>query len=161
MIKNIISAIALGIFVFIAFGSGEKEGGVRANNNMEKYALEYIENNNILNGREEIIAYYDYTISLSSKECVILTNERIIYHNIHTYTKHILLENIKNINHREHIIDGDVIHIQGTGNGEFMTIKIAYLNDGKYFYEMLKIAEEEASIKKYYRESSKPAPGDA
>ena len=53
MKKKIISILVLFIFIIIAFGS--KEGGVRANNNMEKYAIEYIEENNILNIGENIL----------------------------------------------------------------------------------------------------------
>ena len=138
MKKKIISILVLFIFIIIAFGS--KEGGVRANNNMEKYAIEYIEENNILNIGENILAYYDYTISLDGTECAILTNERIIYHNKNTYTKSIKIENIEKIEHRENFLDGDIIDIKA--KNKTMLIKIAHLNDGEYFLKKIKEISE-------------------
>ena len=75
------------------------EGGVRLSNEMEQYALDYIAEQDLLNETENIIAYYDVTLSLNSSEAAILTTERLIYHKDGRTTA-IGLQDIEDIQHR-------------------------------------------------------------
>jgi len=49
------------------------EGGVKLNNEMEKNALQYLADHQILIPSEDLIAYYDATLSLDGTEAAILT----------------------------------------------------------------------------------------
>lgn len=58
------------------------EGGVRTGQNMEQYAADYISNRGILEPGETIVLYYDETADMDSTQCVILTDQRLIYHSL-------------------------------------------------------------------------------
>ena len=119
------------------FSCSMDEGGVTVSNNMEKYAIEYIEANQLLEEGEKIIAYYDYTISLDGTESVMLTDNRLLYHNAETYDSSVLLENITTIDHREEGLIGHIIEVYDTEGNIFM-IEIAPLNGGDTFLKLLK-----------------------
>ena len=70
--------ILSGIILTITACRLEKNGGVRLAHNMEKYAINYIEKNNLLKEDEKLIAYYDYTLTLNGKTAAILTNKRYV-----------------------------------------------------------------------------------
>lgn len=127
---------ALLISLFFLSCDNMAEGGVRVGSNMEKYALDYIEEHSLLEKDEKILAYYDYTISLSGTEAAILTDRRVIYHNEETATTSMPLSNIEEIKHREESLTGDTIEIYGK-DGQVMMIEIAPLNNGKTFLEVL------------------------
>ena len=57
------------------------EGGVRLPNEMEEYAIQYLDEHGILEPGEELLAYYDDSLSLNGSEATILTTKRLIYHN--------------------------------------------------------------------------------
>lgn len=113
------------------------EGGVRVKSNMEKYALEYIENKDLLEADEEIVAYYDYTVSLDGTEAAILTNKRVMYHKSSTSTTSINLEDVKDINHRTENLIGEIIEVYSE-EGDMLLIEIAPLNNGETFLKLLK-----------------------
>src|SRR3954466_16300161 len=56
------------------------ESGVKMANEMDAYALEYLDKHKILNRGEKLLAYYDATISMNGTEAAILTDERVIAH---------------------------------------------------------------------------------
>ncbi len=112
-------------------------GGVKTSNNMEKYALEYVKDNNLLHESEVIAAYYDYTVSLDGTEAVILTNERLLYHNKETSDSSFLLKDITDVKHRAESLIGDIIEVY-SANGDVFVIEVAPLNDGKLFLNVLK-----------------------
>lgn len=119
-------------FIWIA---GQPEGGVLYSNEMEEYALGYIEEHKILNSNEELIAYYDYTLALDGTEATILTNERIIYHKKGS-TKAFDLIDVVDVKHRYEDFDGDIIEITNK-DGKFLKIEIAPDNGGESFYNAL------------------------
>ena len=129
--------LLLSIIAFSFASCNMNEGCVRVSNNMEKYALEYIENNQLLNEGEKIMAYYDYTISLNGTEAIILTNTRLLYHNQETTNTSINLKNITDIQHRRESFQGDIIEVYSADGNIFM-IEIAPLNNGETFLKILK-----------------------
>ena len=127
------------VFVFvigaaIVFLSGPV-GGVRVTSNMEDYALDYIEANNLLEPGEKIIVYYDATFRLNGTEAAILTDSRMIYHKQNT-TSVIPLSEIERIDHEEHSLIGDIIRIFSK-SGDIMVVEIAAVDDGKLFLDAL------------------------
>ncbi len=112
------------------------EGGVTVSNNMEKYALDYIEANGLLEAEEKIIAYYDYTLSLDGTEAIILTDSRLLYHNAETYDTSVLLEDIEDIEHHQEDVVGHIINVYDV-DGSILMIEIAPLNNGSTFVELL------------------------
>lgn len=146
-IKTLIMKFANTIIVAILFTfllSSCDEGGVRMKNNMEKYAIEYLNEHDILEEDEEIVAYYDYTVSLDGTEAAILTDKRLIYYNEETTTTSMDLDDIEDIDHRQESLIGDIIEIT-SNDGEIMVIEIAPLNNGETFLKALRAKVESAS----------------
>lgn len=131
----IFGLVIIAVICFFIWAASGPESGVLFNNEMEKYALDYIEEHKILNNNEELIAYYDYTVSLDGTEAAILTNERIIYHKNESVESFNLVD-IIDIKHRYEKIDGDIIEITNK-EGKFLKIEIAPLNEGESFYNAL------------------------
>ncbi len=118
------------------------QGGVRLGNEVEEYAVTYIEEHGILEKGEKIVAYYDITISLDGTEAAILTDQRLIYHK-NGKNNVMDLADIKDIQHREEGLIGDVFDIFDS-NGNTMKIEIAPLNQGGSFKSALMNAWNEA-----------------
>ncbi len=135
-----IAAIVGAVWLF----SGH-EGGVQLPNSMEKYALNYIKDNKILDNSEELLAYYDVTVSLNGTEAAILTTKRIIYHKDGNNDS-INLSDIEDIRHRKEALAGDVIEIFSTA-GKTIKIEIAPLNQGQTFLNVLTNAWEKSKKK--------------
>ena len=114
----------------------DKEGTVRVGSNMEAYALEYLENHEILYPEEKILAYYDYTISLDGTTAAILTETRLIYHNQETTTTYFSLDEITKIDHYEKSLEG--LFIEVWKGDELMMIEIAHWQGGDIFLNVLK-----------------------
>ena len=129
----IVVAIAVGLIIWLSTGP---ESGVKMANEMDKYALEYIENHNLLNDTEELIAYYDVTISMDGSEAAILTTERVMYHK-GGHTTSIDLKDIDVVRHRYEF--GDIIEVVSK-SGTQLKIEIAPLNQGESFYNALMYA---------------------
>lgn len=124
--------LIVGVIIWLASGP---EGGVKLANDMDKYAVEYIEEHNILDVDEKLVAYYDVTIRMKGTEAAILTDKRVIYH-IHGQNSYIKIEDIIDITHRTETLIGDIIEIYST-TGESMKIEIAPLNQGQTFLSAL------------------------
>ena len=133
--KKLILPLYISIFLFLTSCSFN-EGGVRTGSNMEAYALDYLEQYNILDSNENILAYYDYTLSLDGTTAAILTENRLIYHNKDTATKYFYVDEITEIDHYEKTIEG--LFIRAWKGNELMVIEIAMLNNGNVFLDILK-----------------------
>lgn len=118
------------------------EGGVKLSNDMEEYALKYLDDHGILDKSEELIAYYDVTMALDGTEAAILTTERVIYHK-NGKSDSIDLTGIEDIRHREETLIGDVFEIFAS-SGKSMKIEIAPFNQGETFRAALMKAWEKA-----------------
>lgn len=125
----------------IWLGTGP-EGGVKLSNEMESYALEYLEQHDVLNDTETVIAYCDVTISLDSTEAAILTNERVLYH-LNGRSTAIPLADITDVRHRTDPLVGDIIEIDSR-TGIPMKIEIAHFNQGETFLHALNDAWKRA-----------------
>ena len=112
------------------------EGGVRMNNEMDRYALEYIEKHKLLEPSEQVVAYYDVTIALDGTEAAILTTERVLYHK-QGRTTAIDLADIDDVQHRNEGLVGDVIEIKSK-KGQRLKIEIAPMNQGESFVNALR-----------------------
>ena len=121
-----------GVLVYFALGP---EGGVRTTNTMERYALDYLNQQALLEPGENIVAYYDVTISLDSSEAAILTDQRLIYHAPLGDTVFDLAE-IDSIDHRYESLMGDIITVAAK-DGRVMGIEIAPMNSGSVFLNAL------------------------
>ena len=107
------------------------EGGTRMANEMETYAVEYIEQHNLLKPGEEIVAYYDVTIRLSGTEAYLLTDQRLIHHQ--PGIDHIVyLTEIDEVHVNRDEIGSTIIEIF-TDDDRHMKLEIAVLNGGEAF----------------------------
>jgi len=118
----LILIVVVGIWLFTG-----PEGGVRVPNDMEAYALEYLDENKILEDSEELLAYYDVTLSCNGSEAAILTTKRLIYHVKDRNDITMDLGDVEDIRHRQESFIGDVFEISAT-SGKTMKIEIAPLN---------------------------------
>ena len=134
-------AAGLGGTVWLATGP---EGGVRMSNELEPYALELIEEHNLLQESEEIIAYYDATVSLNGSEAAILTTKRVMYYKDGRTTS-IELADIKDVEHRYESISGDIIEVI-SNSGQRLRIEVAPFNQGESFYNALIDAWEASTV---------------
>lgn len=130
-------ALLAGVVIigFVIWIASQPEGGVKMANEMDEYALEYIEKHKLLDDTEQLIAYYDATISLNGSEAAILTTERVIYHKAGRTTS-IALAEIEDVQHHQEALIGDIIEVKGR-SAERIKIEIAPLNQGRSFYEAL------------------------
>lgn len=115
--------------------TGGNEGGVRYENNMEEYALEYVQQHGLLEPGERIVAYYDTTLGLDATEAAILTERRLVYHRA-GYTTTMALAAIADVHVSDDPLLGDIIDVTGV-DGSRMHIEIAPLNGGDGFIRAL------------------------
>lgn len=127
-------SLPLVILIFLVWIYYGPDGGVRFANNMEDYALEYIEDQNLLQTGEQIVAYYDVSIRLNSSEAVILTDSRLIYH-IGGRNTVINLADIIAIDVSEDDLLGHIIQVTAT-DGNTMVIEITL--EGNLFVDALR-----------------------
>lgn len=130
----IIGAVTLIIGGFAWLFTGP-EGGVRLSNEVERYAVDYIREHQILDADEAIVAYYDATISLNATEAAILTDRRVVYHR-DDLTTSINLHEIADVQHKYESLIGDIIVVTSS-SGQAMKIEIAPFNEGQAFYSAL------------------------
>ena len=159
MIVLIILGSCLGLTVCCCGGclfwaSTLPEGGVQTANTMETYATDYLADNKLINTDETLVVYYDVTMSGTSEECYILTDQRLIHHTAQGDTI-ILLSDITDIRHREEF--GDLITVQGAGN-QYISLEIPPLNDGPLFLSAL---ENQAALNGYGEEPGSNTDPDA
>jgi len=114
------------------------EGGVRLSNDMEEYAVEYLDKHQVLNSTEQVVAYYDATITVDGTEAAILTTERVLYH-MNGKTTAIPISEITDIRVREDDLMEYLIEIDSR-DGMPMKIELAYFNQGETFVNALENA---------------------
>lgn len=118
-------------------GSGP-ESGVKLANEMDQYALDYLDDHDLVSEGEVVRAYYDATISMDGTEAAIVTDRRLLYHRGNSTTQ-ILLEDIVEVDHRHEGLIGDVVEVVDS-HGDAVRIEIAPLNDGEAFVRALERA---------------------
>ena len=128
---TLVILIIFGSFIYLSLGP---DGGVRFANNMEDYALEYIEDQNLLQTGEKIVAYYDVSIRLNGSEAVILTDSRLIYH-ISGRNTVFNLADISTVDVSEDDLLGHIIQVTTT-DGDTMVIEITV--EGNLFIDALR-----------------------
>ena len=138
---GIIALFGLTIIAFFVWVAMGPEGGVRLPNEMEPYALESIDRYEI-GTNEELLAYYDLTISLNGEIAAIVTNQRVIYHNQGSNSS-IPLKDIVDVQHRYESFIGDIFEVTAR-TGKMMKIEVAPLNQGKTFKNVLMRAWDSA-----------------
>ena len=121
------------------------DGGVMLSNEMDKHARKNLESLHVLVPEEELIAYYDPSISQDGAEAAILTTRRIIYHK-DAGNETINLADIEDVNFKKGTLASDVIEIHPS-SGKTMRIEIEALNQGASFISALKRAREHAQPK--------------
>lgn len=109
----------------------QPEAGVKLGNEMDKYAVKYIEDYQLLEPGEQVLAYYDATMSMDGTEAAILTDRRLMHH-VGGTTSSMRLEEITDIRHRYESLTGDVIEAED-GSGKLLRVEIAPLNQGETF----------------------------
>lgn len=142
---------AFGIFLILMVAgliwlSTGPDGGVRLPNEMENYAVEYLIEHRVLDDSEDLLAYYDVTVSLDGSIAAILTTKRVIYHNEGRNTV-VNLEEIADIRHRKETFIGDVFEIS-SNSGQTMKIEVAPMNQGQTFKNVLMDTWEKVKEKK-------------
>lgn len=123
--------VGLGVWVY-----STPESGVRLANEMDKYALDYIAQNRLLNPDEKVLAYYDVTLAMDGTEAAILTRDRVIYHKKNGSTTSIPIRDVQDVRHRYETLIGDVFEVESV-SGEVIKIEIAPLNQGETFKNVL------------------------
>lgn len=146
----------VGLFVWIG---SKPEGGVKLANEMEPYALSYLEKHQLLEPGETLLAYYDATMSMDGSEAAILTDRRVLYHKDGRTTA-LDLKDVERIDHREEGLVGDVFEIHSS-RGEAVKIEIAPLNQGATFKNVLDAAWNKARAGGPPPEDPAPAPEPA
>lgn len=127
---------AIGFVIFLVWLSTGPEGRVRMANQMEDYATEYLEEHAILNETENLIAYYDASLSLDSSDAIVLTNERLIHHKSNRDDITVRLTEVEGFSHFEESLIGDVFQINSK-DGAIMKFEVAIFNEGKAFKDAL------------------------
>jgi|GEM_PF-2047343 len=111
------------------------EGGVKLANEMDEYALAYLQEHRLVQDDESLVAYYDATLSMNGSEAIILTDRRIIHHRAPRTTA-VELRNVENIHHRTETLSGDIFEIISRADPP-MKLEIAPLNGGETFHQVL------------------------
>ncbi|MBN2431251.1 MAG: hypothetical protein JXQ27_07240 [Acidobacteria bacterium] len=111
------------------------EGGVKLANEMDEYALAYLQEHHLLNSGELLVAYYDATLSMDGSEAIILTNQRVLHHRAPRTTA-VELRNVEDIRHRNETLSGDIFEIISQADLP-MKLEIAPLNGGETFHQVL------------------------
>lgn len=135
----LVIAVLVGGFIWLASGP---ESGVKLSNQMDEYALRYLDEHDMLEPGETVLAYYDVTIAMDGSEATLVTDRRVIYHRLGATTSFPLTE-VEDIAHRYEGLAGDVFSIRSE-KGEFMQIEIAPWNGGETFKGVLLSAWERA-----------------
>lgn len=78
IVGGLVVLSCMGCFGYLVY-MGDR-GGVRAPHEMETYATEYTDENQILRADETLIAYYDVTMATDSSNAYYVTDKRLIHH---------------------------------------------------------------------------------
>jgi hypothetical protein len=124
--------LIIGYMVKIA---GQPESGVKFANEMDKYALTYLDHHKILLPSEELLAYFDETNNMDGSEAVVLTAKRLIYIK-DNHTTVMALASVRGVSHQKDIVHSDLIDVTDS-SGKIMHIEIAPFNGGERFLTAL------------------------
>lgn len=127
-------AAVVGVLALVAgvvWISSLPQGGVKLANEMDEYALEYIDDHHLLEPGEELLAYYDVTLRMTGKEAALLTDRRVLYHKDGRTTA-LPLAQVEGVEHRDEGMLGDVIEVHDA-HGRTLKIVIAPANLGESF----------------------------
>lgn len=80
-------------------------------NEIRRYAREYFVEERIVEPDEEVLPYYDDTVRLQGTRAAILTEQRLISHDVETSPVSIDLQDIGDIEHRQTALDGGVFAV--------------------------------------------------
>lgn len=139
MKKHLLSSAALVSFLALAAGSDmDKTGGTQLGNQMDLYAIEYLDNNSMLEAGESVVVYYDATIQLDGTEAGYVTDQRVCYHKA-SRNSCIDLADIETIEASDGGAMGDIIDITSI-HGDRLRIEVAPLNGGDLFLSELERA---------------------
>ena len=135
--RILLSSALLLLFVVLAGGSDDAAGTL-AGAQLNQETTDYLNNNGILQPGENVIVYYDVTISGNDEQSCIVTNQRVVFHNS-PKTTGIALADITAIEAKDEALSGKVITVRG-GAGELLKLEIAPLNGGDFFLAELQNA---------------------
>ncbi|HJN73019.1 MAG TPA: hypothetical protein QGF58_03700 [Myxococcota bacterium] len=139
MNKHLLSSAALCSFLVLAAGSDpSKTGGTQLGNQMDAYAIEYLDNNGMLEAGESVVVYYDATIQLDGTEAAYVTDQRVCYHKA-SRNSCIDLADIQSVEASDGGAIGDIIDIISV-HGDRLRIEVAPLNGGDLFLSELERA---------------------
>lgn len=139
MKKHLLATATLGAFVVLAAGSDpNKTGGTQLGNQMDAYAIEYLDNNGMLEAGESVVVYYDATIGLDGTEAAYVTDQRVCYHKA-SRNSCIDLHDIQSVEATDGGAIGDIIDVTSV-NGDRLRIEVAPLNGGDLFIAELERA---------------------
>jgi hypothetical protein len=128
---GLIAVTLLVVIGFVAWMAMQPEGGVKLSHEMDQYAVKYLKDHNILEPDEQVLAYFDATMSMDGTEAAILTNRRIMHH-LNGTTTALRLEDVIDIRHRKETLIGDIIEAEDA-SGNMISLEIAPLNQGETF----------------------------
>jgi hypothetical protein len=131
--------VLLGGLVWL--GSGP-ESGVKLANEMDKYALDYLDAHHVLQPAEKPIAYYDVTLKMDGSEAALVTDQRVVYMKDGRITA-ITLADVESVEQGKATLS-DVYTVHSK-KGESMRIEIATMNGGDTFYKELAAAWKRAA----------------
>lgn len=138
-LRHLLSMGVFALFLGLAGGSdASKQGGTQLGNQMDAYAIEYVENQGILEAGETILVWYDVTIALDGSEAAMVTDQRVIYHKAGRNTA-IDLKDVVSIDAQDAGAMGDIIDVTAA-DGQRMRIEVAPLNGGDLFLSELERA---------------------
>jgi hypothetical protein len=138
----VVGAVLLLIIGGVAWLASLPESGVKLPNQMDKYALDYLEAHHVLQPSEKLIAYYDVSTKMDSSEASLLTNQRIVY----LKEGRVTAMAVADIESVDQIQEGlSYLITVHSKSGESMLIDIARMNGGEVFYKELMAAKKRAA----------------
>lgn len=134
-----VGVMALGIFSMARWcNRATAQSGVVMGTQVPKEAIDNLMKNKLLIPGEELLAYYDATMSIDGSEVSFVTTERVVYWKDKRATSMRLAE-VSAVEHRAESLIGDIIEVK-SDSGQRMKIEVAPLNDGPAFLNVLKDA---------------------
>ena len=115
----------------MVLGNSMEDGGVMFGAQIPDAKKAKLRERGLIRETDQLIAFYDGSISLDMSEVSILTADRLV----HAQGNHVAtvpLANVTSIDHRVENVIGDVIEV-GTNEGERLRIEVAHLNNGISF----------------------------
>ena len=117
-----------GVVGLAVLGTQMEPGGVMLGAQIPEAKRAKLVERGLCHDGDELIAYYDGSLSLDMSEVSILTTDRLVYANGALVTA-IPLASIASIDHRVEGVIGDVIEV-AAANGARLRIEVAHLNGG-------------------------------